>query len=162
MNQKRTTKKSKRLYLVIVSCAITLVIASSVLLAIFWTNNLPVTLDLQYYGDTEVIDIGKTDYETMLKDKKSFVVMVDNAGCTTTAKMRDMMKDLPEKFTYYRILWPEAKDTDLASYVKYFPSIVVVEKGKVKYYLRADSDEDVKYYNDSAALESWLKSKINF
>lgn len=125
-------------------------------------NNLPVTLDQQYYDDAKIIDINSEEYEKLIADKKSFVIMVDNAGCTTTEKMREIMKNLPQKFTYYRILWPDAKETNLKDYIKYFPSVVVIESGNIKYYLRADLDSDAKYYNDADALESWLNSKVNF
>ena len=90
--------------------------------------------------------------------------MVDNSGCTTTARMREMLKQLPEnrRFSYYRIMWPDAVETNLHDYITYFPSLAIIKNGEIKYYLRADSDEDAIYYNDAAALQSWLEKRINY
>ena len=154
-------KKSTKAKVITTVITVVLILAAGAL-AIFWANNLPVNLDKQYYDNAEIININKDDYEKLIADKSSFLVMVDNAGCTTTERMREIMENLPQKFTYYRILWPEAKETNLESYVKYFPSLVVIEKGKVKYYLRADSADDAKYYNNAEDLKTWLDSKINF
>lgn len=152
-------KKSTILKILVITIVAAIIFAAGAL-TIFWANNLPVTLDQQYYDNVEIIDINKDEYNELIADKKSFLIMIDNAGCTTTEKMREMMKSLPQQVTYYRILWPEAKETNLKDYVKYFPSLAVVEKGTVKYYLRADSDDDAKYYNNAADLKSWLDSKI--
>ncbi len=152
-------KKSTVLKILVITIVAATIFAAGAL-TIFWANNLPVTLDQQYYDNVEIIDINKDEYNELIADKKSFLIMIDNAGCTTTEKMREMMKNLPQQVTYYRILWPEAKETNLKDYVKYFPSLAVIEKGTVKYYLRADSDDDAKYYNNAADLKSWLDSKI--
>ncbi len=152
-------KKSTILKILVITIVVAIIFAAGAL-TIFWANNLPVTLDQQYYDHVEIIDINKDEYNELIADKKSFLIMIDNAGCTTTEKMREMMRGLPQQVTYYRIFWPEAKETNLKDYVKYFPSLAVVEKGTVKYYLRADSDDDAKYYNNAADLKSWLDSKI--
>lgn len=87
--------------------------------------------------------------------------MVDNPGCTTTEKMRSMIEKFAAqlKLKYYRIMWPEAKETSLKESVKYYPSIAIIKDGKVKAALKADSDDDAKYYNNAADLEQWLKSQ---
>ena len=38
-------------------------------------------LENELYGDSEAIDIKKDDYEKMISEKKSFIVMVDKPDC---------------------------------------------------------------------------------
>ena len=124
----------------------------------------PIDLGSGNYGVSEVKDIDSAEYKQMVSDKKSFVAMIDNPGCVTTAKMRDMMSGFSDnlKFTYYRIYWQDTKDTNIREKVKYFPSIIIVDHGKIVASLDADSDEDAKYYNNAADLETWLKKYIKF
>lgn len=147
----------------IITAIICLILA---LAAGFISLNLPrkVQLEPDSYGISEVTDIDKSEYEKMIAEKKSFVLMIDHEGCTATIKMRKMLQNLGEneQFKYYRIMWPDAKETNLHDYIKYSPSIAIINKGKIVAYLRADSDEDAAYYNDHDALKSWLISHIRF
>jgi len=106
-------------------------------------------------------DISGTEYEKMIAKKESFILMIDNPGCTTTEKMRTMIEKFAAqlKLQYYRIMWPEAKETSLRESVKYYPSIAIIKNGEVKAALKADSDDDAKYYNNATDLEQWLKSQ---
>ena len=157
----KTAKKSKKPAIIIAA----ILVLTAALIAAFrvYLNHRPVKLDEEYYTETsEILELNKEEYENLLSEKKSFVLMVDNSGCMTTAKMREMLENISEKFTYYRIYWPEARNTNIKNYINYFPSVMVVENGAVKFYLRADKDEDAIYYNDETELKNWLKSKIQF
>ena len=128
------------------------------------TRQTPVTLSPEYYDATAVIDINQDQYDQLIKDEKSFVIMVDNPGCTTTARMREFLNDLPteHQFVYYKIMWQDAKVTDLHNYIKYFPSLAIIDHGRVAYYLSADSDQDAPYYNNATDLANWLETRIKF
>ena len=121
-------------------------------------------LENELYGDSEAIDIKKDDYEKMISEKKSFIVMVDKPDCYTTADMRERMASFPEdmQFKYYRIMWGEAKESSIHDYVKFVPSVAIVRKGEVVDYLDADSDDDTSKYNEAQALQDWIKSYIAF
>ncbi|MBP5633736.1 hypothetical protein J6X13_02255 [Candidatus Saccharibacteria bacterium] len=121
-------------------------------------------LDASDYGPSEEIAIDDKDYAVMIYEKRSFVVFVDQAGCVKTGNMSEWLKDFPEEmqFKYYNLRWPFAKKTSLYDYVKYTPSIALINKGEVVAWLKADSDEDEKYYNDPEALKEWLSSYIIF
>ncbi len=170
MSQKRkieNNSKHKSQKGIIIICA-TILLAAVILICFLYfpknENLRKIRLEEGYYGTTEAKDIDRADYEQLIRENKSFVLMVDNEGCITTAKMREMMNSFPDsmKFTYYRILWPETKETNIREYVKYFPSIIIVENGKITSYLSADKDEDAKYYNNDEDLQNWLKSHIEF
>ena len=57
-------------------------------------------------------------------------------------------------------MFSEMKETSLHDFVKYYPSVVIVGEGKVRVFLRADSDEDADKYNDFEVLKSWLNDQI--
>ena len=121
-------------------------------------------LEEELYGKSEAIDISKDEYEKLIEEKKSFVVMVDKPDCYTTADMRKRMSEFPDdmQFRYYRIMWTQAKESSLHEYVKYVPSVAIIHNGSVVDFLNADSDEDTAKYNDAQALQDWLKEYILF
>ena len=125
-------------------------------------NSQQITLEQGFYNESKAIDIDKSGYEQLIADKKSFILMVDNQGCKTTSNMRQMMSEFDLKFTYYRIYWPDTKDTNIRNKIKYFPSVTIVKNGEIVAALQADSDEDAKYYNNASDLQDWIKSHVKF
>ena len=127
-------------------------------------NNAPFRLDDEYYAASEYIDINKDEYEQLISNKKTFIVMIDKPGCITTPAMRENMANFPDdmQFKYYRIIWDDVKESSLHEYVKFTPSVAIIRKGEVKAWLQADRDEDTKYFNDGEALKEWIKKYILF
>lgn len=157
------TKKKRIIIGAICSAA---VIGAGVFALVFALTREPdqFRLDDEYYGSSEYTDITKDEYEKLIADKKTFVVMIDKTNCFTTEEMRENMASFPTdmQFRYYRMMWAEVKDSSLHEYVKFTPSVAIIYKGKVKDWLQADSDEDTEYFNDSEALKRWLKQYIIF
>ncbi len=124
----------------------------------------PVKLDDGAYGSIEAIDISKEQYEDMIKARKSFVVLVDSPTCVRSKKIEQMMKDMDEKyhFKYYRMMWSDVKQSSLSNYVKFLPSLAVINKGKVKVWLKADEDEDKPYFSSQKDLQRWLETNIAY
>ena len=56
----------------------------------------------------------------------------------------------------YRMMFAEVKESSLHDQVKYYPSVVVVDKGRVRVWLRADSDEDAEMYNNYDVFNDWM------
>ena len=172
MKQKRPEKivispcKSEKRVLKIVLCLLTIAIATVAVvfaISLIQIADPLVTLNAPTNGGRPT-DITSAEYDELIKDKKSFVIMVDNTGCRTTSHMREMLNSLPEdqRFSYYRIMWEDAMKTNLYDHIKYYPSLAIIKNGEIKYYLQADKDEDAEYYNDQSALSRWLKERINF
>lgn len=99
------------------------------------------------------------EYEELIAAKKSFILLVDQGGCTTAERlkgyMRDFMKEAGAKA--YRMMFSEVKNSSLHEKVKYYPSVVVISRGEVIGFLRADSDEDAKMYNDYEEFKGWMR-----
>ena len=131
-----------------------------------WFSNDMVMLDEEYYCgencDGEMAELSGAKYEQLVADGKSFVVFIDQSGCTTADRLKEYMKDyaLEAGVKVYRMMFADARETSLHEYVKYYPSVVVVSKGKVTAWLRADSDEDADYYNDYEAFEGWMRGLV--
>lgn len=52
------------------------------------------------------------------------------------------------------------KNTSFYNKVKYAPSIIIVKKGKVIAYLDANSDDDLRKYQDVDKFSEWIKKYI--
>ncbi len=106
----------------------------------------------------ELADVTGEEYEQMVKEGKSFVIFIDQEGCTTADKVEGYVKNYAgeKKVRIYRMQFSEARETSMHEKVKYYPSVVVVSKGGIIGYLRADSDEDAHAYNDEATFREWV------
>lgn len=124
-----------------------------------WFDNTRVTLDEEYYGDaTEYMELSAGEYEDLIENKKSFAVLVDKGGCTTADRLREYgLEYAKEKgILVYRVMFDEMKETSMYDTVRYYPSLVIISKGKIAGYLRADADEDAPAYNDYADFKAWV------
>lgn len=127
-----------------------------------WFGSSKVVLDAEYYcGDScdgEMMELTGAEYEELIREGGSFVVFVDQSGCTTADRIREYMTDyaLETGVRVYRMMFSEARDTSLHDHVKYYPSVVIVSRGRVVGCLRADSDEDADIYNDYDVFKEWM------
>ena len=124
-----------------------------------WFGETKITLDAEYYTDApELIDIDGAEYNNLIANKKSFMLFVDQDGCTTADRLKEYAEsyNTAKGISAYRIMFSEIKDLSLHDYVKFYPSLVLVSKGRVATFLRADSDEDAEIYNNYDAFKTWL------
>ncbi len=128
-----------------------------------WFDDPKVMIDESYLTESpELKDIEPEDYKELIDAKSSFIVFVDQDGCTTADRLRGYMDDYIEEkgITAYRIMFEDMKETTLHNSIKYYPSVAIINKGEVKYYLRADSDEDADIYNDYNVFKNWMDERI--
>lgn len=154
----------KSVKILIASLAGIVIISGSIIFAVNILSDHKFRLDDEYYAENKEMNIDKDEYEKLISDKKSFVVLVDKPGCITTPGMRKNMSEFPEdtQFKYYRIMWEDAKESSLHEYVKFVPSVAIVYKGEVKQWLQADRDEDTKYFENADDLKDWIHKYIEF
>ena len=153
-------KKKNRKILPLVMALIIVVLGSILFVAASgWFDNHKVKLDAEYYADgAEFMELTAGEYEGLIGAKKSFVVMVDQSGCTTADRLREYVTRYMTEtgILVYRMMFAEVKESSLHEKVKYYPSVAVVSKGKVVVYLRADEDADADKYNDYDAFKAWI------
>lgn len=129
----------------------------------WFSDGVDVVLDEEYYCndncDGEYMELSGSEYERLMEEKKSFVVFVDQKNCTTAITLGGYVSDYAKEagIKVYRMMFSEARETSMHDYVKYYPSVVIVSKGRVAGYLRADSDEDADMYNDQDAFVKWME-----
>ena len=127
-----------------------------------WFSSVNVKFSPEYLCgencDGEFLDLTSEEYEKLVAEKKSFMVFVDQGGCTTADRLRGFVKDYASSsgIRVYRIDFSDMKETSLHESVKYYPSVVLVSSGKVVGFLRADSDEDSDAYNKYEAFLDWM------
>ena len=123
-------------------------------------------IDVEYYCsdncEPRYMDLTPSEYEKLVADKKSFVVLIDQGGCKTADKLKEFMSEYAssEGFRVYKIIFEDVKKTSLYDFVKYYPSVAVASKGKVIGFLRADADEDADAYNQYKAFETWIQKYL--
>lgn len=124
-----------------------------------------VTLDEEYNCEDDCksfVEVDVEGYENMIKEGKSFVLLVDQGGCKTADRTRMNIGEWAARNQkrVNRMMFSEVKESSLHNDVKYYPSVVVVGKGRVKAFLRADADADADAYNNYDDLANWLDGLV--
>ena len=109
----------------------------------------------------ELVDITVEAYEEMISQGRSFLLFVDQDGCTTADKLRKIVKDYTKSVGgfAYRIMYGDLAGSSLSDTVKYYPSVAVVKDGQVVKALRSDADEDAGAYNNYDDFLTWVASE---
>ena len=108
-------------------------------------NELDIKVDELYEKMREY----KADYlNKIIKDKESFVIStyIPSECGDDDESVRYRAEDLSNKYKIYvyDVTFDVFKKTSLYGYVKYAPSVVIVNKGKVYAYTDAESDDDLE------------------
>lgn len=131
-----------------------------------------VVLDSEYVGtDGKQIEISKVSEDVsefldkLISEKKSFVVYVSLPICSgETAEFKEhvlrFQKD--NNLSFYYLTSDYVKDTAIYQSVKYFPSVIIYDKGEISKFLRFDSDEDKEYYRSLDGFSKWFKANVKF
>ena len=130
-----------------------------------WFDDPKVKLDAEYYaGGAEFMELTAGEYEGLVGAKKTFVVFVDQDGCTTADRLREYVTRYMTEtgILVYKMMFEQVKESSLHDQVKYYPSVVVVDKGVVRAYLRADSDEDAGAYNNYDDFKAWMEKYLQY
>lgn len=130
-----------------------------------WFDNTDtrVVLDEEYHpGKADFLSLGANEYEELLGAQKSFIIFVDQEGCTTADRLNEYITKYIEErgIIVYRMMFSDVKESSLHDQVKYYPSMVIVSKGKPVAWLKADSDDDAEFYNNYEKFEEWLNERL--
>lgn len=148
----------KYLYLVLpVLCLITL----SITLATRMSKQ-PFELDSKYYGKQAMTEITYEELTNLQNKKESFAVFVYQPMCSNSSNFEDVLTKFINEYnlTIYKISFSSIKDTKLGKTIKYYPSFVLFNEGKVVNYLDASKDEDTEYFTNYNSLKTWFNKYI--
>ena len=117
-------------------------------------------LEDKYYNNNEFINIDANSYNDYKND--SYILFTFNNYCNLPIPCEEIFKSFIEKnnIAILYIPFEEFKNIDLYNHVKYAPSIIVVNKGKMVAYLDAEKDDDLIKYQDENAFEEWISKYI--
>ena len=120
-------------------------------------------LDEEYYNNNEIIEIDKSEFDKLIENKKSFAVFIYESTCVTSDEFSKVLDEFSNKnqISLYKMSFENMKDTELNNKIKFYPSLVIFNKGKLIDYLDAESDEDKEYYKNVDGLENWFFSYVN-
>ena len=133
-----------------------------------WFDSKRVVIDEEMFCETEcdkyLVDIDASSYEELVKEKKSFILLIDQNGCDTADRVRSFISDYAKEYgmKVYRMMFSDMKETTLHDIVKYYPSVVFVSKGSPMAWLKADENNDSDKYNNYEVFREWIDNNIEY
>lgn len=123
-------------------------------------NNKKFYLSDKYYNEGEYVKVKSSSISKNNKD--SYVLFTYNNYCTLAVPCEDVFEDFMKKYSidFLSIPFDDFKETYLYNEVKYGPTIIIVNKGKVVAYLDANNDEDLEKYQDVDKFKEWINKYI--
>ena len=127
-------------------------------------NNYKIKIDNELYNNYDYESLSNDKLETLISDKHSFILYTYNPYCPFKIPcetiFKSVLKDLNIKL--YNIAFEDLKKTSLNDKISYAPSVIIFDKGKIKSYLDAESDDDLNKYQDINEFEEWMNNYVYF
>ncbi|MDD2505062.1 MAG: hypothetical protein PHF21_02180 [Bacilli bacterium] len=119
-------------------------------------------LENTYYGESELIDINIKKLNELISEKKSFAVLVYQDMCVASSDFNKIVQTFQteKEITFYKIPFSKLKESDLNKTIKYYPSFMIYKKGVLIDYLKADKNDNIKYYQTVEGFESWFLNYV--
>lgn len=142
---------------------ITVLIILVISLVLIITKNNKFYLDDNYYNNqNELQEISIEEVKELILNKKSFAVFIHEPRCLTSQALSGMIKNYLNKnnMSMYTIPFSKFKESGIENKIKYYPSVVLFDKGKVISFLEADNDDHLKYYDSEEGFKEWFETYI--
>lgn len=120
------------------------------------------SLEDKYYGTGEFIDVSNSELENIIKDKENFLLYTYNNYCSLPIPCDSIFGSVMKEygFNILQIKFSDFKETNLYKKVKLAPSVLIFKDGKLIEFLDAESDNDLKKYQDKEEFKNWLNNYI--
>lgn len=114
------------------------------------------------YYKSDVIEINNNELDKLLNNDKSFILFVYNPFCNFKVSCEEVFTNTlrDENITLLKIPFDSFKSSKFYKKVKYGPSILIVNNGKLVKYLDASDDNDYDIYQDEEKFKEWLSLYI--
>lgn len=151
----------KKKIIISLSIIFVLIIVSVIVLI---TNKEEKTFYLEnnYYGTSKMTEIKTEELNELIDNKESFAVFVYQPMCITSNDFESVLFDFlnNNKINFYKIAFSNIKDTEIGKSIKYYPSFIIYNEGKMVDFLEADKDEDVEFYTSKDGFEKWFTKYV--
>lgn len=120
-------------------------------------------LNDEYYNDGKLVDIDNKELTNMLKSNDSFILFTYNPYCNFKVSCENVVENFSKNnnITIFKIPFEEFKNTKLYNTIKYAPSIILINNGKIENYLDPNKDEDSIKYQEEKALKDYIEMYID-
>ena len=151
----------KAVYVLAITTLVVIGITLAIVL-IFSRGKNKFYLEDKYYNNSGLTDTSVKSLEDLVKNKKSFILFVYNDFCSFSIPCDSVFDETSTSLNIQilQIPYRDFKTSKLSSKLKYAPSIMIFEKGKVVDYLDAESDDDYDLYQDVTKFKIWLSNYI--
>ena len=169
--QAKEIEHKGRQIILLAAAAITVLCGSIVFVgaAAGWFSGKPVEkpvekfqLSSEYRNNTTWTELTRESYENLKKDQKSFILISHLPDCR--AKILQFLKDYSaeRQIAVNYMVWSEFHEIEKDSDIKYAPTVIIYNDGKIVDYLKSDSDADTAKYNNYDDFKGWLDQKLAF
>ena len=119
-------------------------------------------LENKYNNNGEFIYIKNADLKKL--GNSNYILYTYNNYCSLPISCEDIFQQFMSKYNIDFLAMPfeEFKESEIYNTVKYAPSVIIIENGKVLAYLDANTDNDLKKYQDANEFEQWMNNYIYF
>lgn len=120
-------------------------------------------LNDEYYNAGKLVDIDSKELTNMLKSNDSFILFTYNPYCNFKVSCENVVENFSKNnnITIFKIPFEEFKNTKLYNTIKYAPSIILINKGKIETYLDPNKNEDSIKYQEEKALKDYIEMYID-
>ena len=120
-------------------------------------------LNDEYYNAGKLVDIDSKELTNILKSNDSFILFTYNPYCNFKVSCENVVENFSKNnnITIFKIPFEEFKNTKLYNTIKYAPSIILINNGKIENYLDPNKDEDSIKYQDEKALKDYIEMYID-
>ena len=119
-------------------------------------------LDEEYYNEGKYIEVTKEQISDLKDKKASYILFTYNSYCSFSVPCDNVFENVMKKYNIdvYSIPYEEGKKTYIKDTIKYAPSVLIINKGKIIAYLDPEKNEDVNKFQEEKEFEAWLDKYI--
>lgn len=116
----------------------------------------------EYYDKGGFISIDENDLDKL--DSSNYVIFTYNNYCNLSIPCEQIFEEFmnQNQIRFLSIPFENYRNTSLYNTVKYAPSVIIVNRGKIVAYLDANSDDDLDKYQSVKSFSKWISTYVYF
>lgn len=113
-----------------------------------------------YTEEAQFTEITKNQLEEL--QEENYILYIYNSYCKFPVSCDSIFEKFMKNYqiSFLSLPFAEFRETSFYPEVKYAPSLIIIEKGKIISYLDANLDDDIEKYQNVDKLKAWLEQYI--